>query len=376
MHLFDINLDKGLLLAAKLDAKYAPALERYSPARRASTALYFLPHKSQKEILSVTRPRIVKWYCPFANQQDFPSGHRYCINVYTGCEHKCIYCYAQGYEPQQTICKENYKKKLAKDLSELAEFNVPPAPLHLSNSTDPCQPIELTQKLTLYTLKEILKYRKFFTSIVILTKNPSILACDEYLEILKKLATLPDNHQCKETFDKQNIPALRIETSLAFSNQNDADFFDPSAPAIKERMQAIKMLRKNDLAVILRVDPLLPRDPLINGKSLKDFNLPDSQSLDKLEVLIKFASENRLHHIVYSVTKITQPRYRAMTVEMLNLKYAYEHIAKNQGLVFRGGSWRLPELIAQEKIVKPFLKICRKYKLAAYFCKQNLLNTP
>jgi len=376
MDLFGMNLDKGLLLAAKLDAKYAPALDRYSPAQQAATALYFLPHKSQKEILSVTRPRIIKWYCPFANQKDFPSGHRYCINVYTGCKHKCIYCYAQGYEPQQTSCKNNYKKKLAKDLSELAEYNVPPAPLHLSNSTDPCQPIELTQKLTFHTLKEILKYRKYFTSIVILTKNSSILANDEYMEILKKLATLPDNHQCKETFEKQNVPALRIETSLAFSNQSDADFFDPAAPAIKERMQAIKTLRKNGLAVILRIDPLLPRDPLTNGKSLKDFNLPDSQSLDKLEILVKFASENSLHHIVYSVAKITQPRYRAMTIEMQNLKSAYEHIAAGQRLVFRGGSWRLPDQIAKEKIVKPFLKICQKYKIPTCFCKQNLLKTP
>jgi len=373
MHLFNTDLDKGLLLAAKLDAKYAPALYRYSPAQRAATALYLLPHKSQKEILSVTRPRIVKWYCPFANQKDFPSGHRYCINVYTGCKHKCVYCYAQGYEPQQTSCKDNYKKKLAKDLSELAEYNVPPAPLHLSNSTYPCQPIELTQRLTLYTLKEILNY---FTSIVILTKNPSILASNEYVEILKKLATLPDNHQCKETFEKQNIPALRIETSLAFANQSDADFFDPAAPAIKERMQAIKTLRKNGLAVILRIDPLLPRNPLTNSKSLKDFNLPDSQSLDKLEVLVRFASENCLNHIVYSVAKITQPRYRAMEIEMQNLKYAYEHIASNQRLVFRGGSWRLPDMIAQEQVVKPFLKICQKYKIQAYFCKQNLINTP
>ncbi|MCL2118121.1 MAG: hypothetical protein FWH27_06795 [Planctomycetaceae bacterium] len=46
---------------------------------------------------SVTRPRVVKWYCPFADQAVFPSGVRDSINVYCGCEHGCHYCYVQGY---------------------------------------------------------------------------------------------------------------------------------------------------------------------------------------------------------------------------------------------------------------------------------------
>ncbi|MBL7107533.1 MAG: hypothetical protein ISS77_08015 [Phycisphaerae bacterium] len=376
MRLFDIDTKDGLELAAKVDAKYKPVFDKFSPDQRAAIALYFLPHKSQKDILGVTRPRVVKWYCPFANQIDFPSGHRYCINVYAGCSHKCKYCYAQGYEPDQARCKDNFKKKLLKDLAEIEEFNLSAAPVHLSNSTDPLQAIEQQQKLTLYTLKQLLRYRRYFTSVVILTKNPSTLLEPEYLTVIKDLAKLPEDHSRKSSFDNNSKPTLRIEASLAFSDQDNADFYDPDAPSIANRMKALKQLRQNDITVVLRIDPLLPRNPLPSGKLLSDFQLPDAQNLTAMKELVKFAAENGMLHIVYSVAKIIAPRYKPIPEAMQQLKGVYEYLTKPDKLIFRGGSWRLPQIVAHEQIVKPFLKICDSFSMKAYFCKQNLLLTP
>jgi len=339
-------------------------------------AWYFLPHKSNKQILGVTRPRVVKWFCPFADQKDFPSGHRYCINVYTGCSHRCKYCYAQGYEPNQAKCKDNFKKKLLKDLSEIEEFNLPAAPLHLSNSTDAFQPLELKQRLALYTLVQLQQYRQYFTSITILTKNPTVLTEPQYLKALKSLGTLPADHRRKDLFSSKAIPALRVEISLAFWDEDSAKFYDPGAPAVAQRAAAIKTLRQNDIPVVLRIDPLLPHNPLPGGKLLADFQLPDAQSLSALEELVKFAAELKILHIVYSVAKIIAPRYKPIPEAIQQLKQVYEYAAKPDKLVFRGGSWRLPEIIAQEHIVKPFLEICDNYGMKAYFCKQNLLSTP
>jgi DNA repair photolyase len=376
MKLFGIDIEDGLELAERVNTKYKPVFDKFDPEQRAAVALYFLPHKSQKEILGVTRPRVVKWYCPFANQRDFPSGHRYCINIYTGCSHKCEYCYAQGYEPNQAKCKDNFKKKLLKDLAEIEEFNLPAAPVHLSNSTDPLQPIEQQQKLTLYTLQQLLRYRQYFTSVVILTKNPSTLLEPEYMAVLRELAELPEDHSRKSFFDNNSEPTLRIEASLAFSNQDDADFYDHGAPSIVNRMEALKQLRQNDIPVVLRIDPLLPHNPLPGGKFLADFQLPDSQSLAALEELVRFATENGVLHIVYSVAKIVAPRYKPIPEAIQQLKGVYEYVAKPDKLIFRGGSWRLPQTIAQKHIVKPFLEICDSYGMKAYFCKQNLLLTP
>lgn len=79
------DVDKGLALAGRVHPKYQPVFDRLSEADRAAVALYFLPHGSKKDVLEVTRPRVVKWYCPFADQREFPSGHRYSITCQT-CE--------------------------------------------------------------------------------------------------------------------------------------------------------------------------------------------------------------------------------------------------------------------------------------------------
>jgi hypothetical protein len=76
---------KGLSLERRLHPKYSSAFDKLTDRDRAAVALYFLPHASEKDVLEVTLPRVIKWYCPFADQREFPSGHRYSINVYTGC---------------------------------------------------------------------------------------------------------------------------------------------------------------------------------------------------------------------------------------------------------------------------------------------------
>ena len=376
MKLFSTDIEKGFDIVERVNPKYKPAFDKFTPAQQAALAWYFLPHKSNKQILGVTRPRVVKWFCPFADQKKFPSGHRYCINVYAGCSHGCKYCYAQSYEPDQARCKDNFKKKLLKDLAEIEEFDLPPAPIHLSNSTDAFQPLESQQRLTLYTLKQLQKYRRYFTSITILTKNPAALVKTEYLKALQSLASLPADHPRKDLFSSQAIPALRVEISLAFWDENNAKFYDPGAPSVARRTDAIKTLRQNDIPVVLRIDPLLPRNPLAGGKLLADFQLPDAQSLPALEKLIRFAAENSILHIVYSVTKIVAPRYKPVPEAMQQLKRVYEYLAKPDKLTFRGGSWRLPQTIAQKHIIKPFSEICDSYGMKTCFCKQNLLTTP
>ena len=370
------EVKQGLELANKVDPKYRPVFESLPPAKQAALAWYFLPHRSKKATIGVTRPRILKWYCPFANQNDFPSGHRYCINVYAGCGHQCEYCYAAGYEPETPHCKKDFERGLLYDLENLRKYNVPPAPVHLSNSTDPFQPLEQTAGKTLFSLRQILNHRRRFTSVVLLTKNPSVALQPEYLDILQQLSVLGDNHPVKEKFRKHNIPGLRLEVSLAFWREEPRLTFDIDAPPVEERIQAVRQLRSSGIPIVLRIDPLLPRDPLPNNRSLSDFHLPQAQTLQDLEHLVALAAEIKALHIVYSVAKIVKPRSKPMSPTMRKLKSVYEYIAQPDRLVFRGGSWRLPTEVAQHQIIAPFLNICQKHGVKALFCKQNLLSTP
>lgn len=159
------DTSKGLSLAARVHPKYQSVFDKLTETDRAAAALYFLPHGSKKDVLEVTRPRVVKWYCPFANQRTFPSGHRYSINVYTGCEHRCRYCYVTGYSDRRPDCKSRFRQDLCKDLEALEGFDVPPAPVHLSNSTDALQPLEQEHRHTLFTLEKLAEHRKRFTTV-------------------------------------------------------------------------------------------------------------------------------------------------------------------------------------------------------------------
>ena len=357
MALFGVDISGGLELAQRVHAKYRPVFDSASDADRAALAMYFLPHRSKKDVLAVTRPRVLKWYCPFADQQTFPSGHRYCINTYTGCAHDCSYCYATGYEPEQATCKKDFERGLLRDLADLDKYNVPPAPVHLSNSTDPFQPLELEVGQTRFALEAILKYRHRFTSVVLLTKNPSIPARPEYAALAQQLAP------------------LRIEVSLAFWRDDARKFFEPESPPVQERTDAIRRLRAMEIPVVVRIDPLLPRSPLPGSKTLADVGLPDPQPLEDLDRLTAFAVEIGAMHVVYSVAKITRPRSRPMPKAMQALKRIYEHLAAPDKLIFRSGSWRLPRPIAQAHIVAPFITLCRRRNLTAKFCMQNLIET-
>ena len=149
----------------------------------------------------VTRPRVIKRYCPFADQRAFPSGHRYCINVYTGCDHECRYCYASGYASRQAACKNTFRSDLVKDLDALDAYDVPAAAGHISNSTDPLQPLELEHRHALYTFEKLAQRRHRFTTVTVLTKNPAILTDREYIEVLHRLNRLPTDHPRREWFE-------------------------------------------------------------------------------------------------------------------------------------------------------------------------------
>jgi len=374
--LFGMDISDGLALAAKVDTKYRPVFDAAVEKDRAALAWYFLPHRSAKAVVGVSRPRMLKWYCPFADQRDFPTGHRYCINVYIGCSHGCEYCYAASYEPHEAGCKKNFERGLLRDLADLEEYDVLPAPVHLSNSTDPFQPLEAQVSQTKFALEQILKSRHRFTSVVLLTKNPTIAASDKYLPLLQALNELPADHPQRAKFVRDNLPGLRLEVSLAFWRDEARAVFDPGAPSVAERIEAIRTVRQAGIPVVLRIDPLLPRSPLPHGVRFADFGLAQPQTPADLESLVAFAREVGVMHIVYSVAKIVQPRFKPMSDLMQRLKLLYERIAAPGKLIFRGGSWRLPDALLHQHVVEPFLDVCRRREVPALFCKQNLIITP
>jgi DNA repair photolyase len=369
-------MDKGLSLAQRLHLKYRPAFDKLNQREQAAVALYFLPHASAKDTLEVTRPRVVKWYCPFADQREFPSGHRYCINVYTGCEHDCQYCYATGYIAAEPDCKNRFRQDLCKDLEALEAYDVPPAPVHLSNSTDPLQPLEQQYRHTLFALEKLAEHRHRFTTVTLLTKNPALLMDGNYICALHRLGELPADHPRRPWFNHHGQPALRLECSLAFFNDEYRQLLEPAAPSVASRIEAMRFLRKEGFAVFPRIDPLFPRDPLGGGKTMADFGLPDVQPMRDLEGLVSFSRELAAPHVIYSAAKITRRKQGDLPPVMERIRQVYRHLSAGRPLEFHGGSWRLPEGVATAVVIAPFLELCRRYAMPAKPCKTNLIATP
>jgi DNA repair photolyase len=376
------TFEQALALVQRIDPKYRPVWERLDERQRAALALYFLAHFSRKATLSPTRPRVVKWYCPFADQARFPSGHRYCINVYTGCAHGCVYCYAMSYSPESASCKGRFQDMIARDMADLEQFDVPPAPVHLSNSTDPFQPLERTAGHTRIALEQILAHRRRFTSVVLLTRNPLLPVELGYLDLLRALAQSCCRRPRRqdplaESADGHTSPTFFVEVSLAFWREEARQFYDPNAPPIAQRIEGLRALSAAGIPLVLRIDPLLPRSPIRDSPpmSMADLGLVEAQTLEDLDNLVALARDLGVRHVVWSVAKIVKPRGRPLSPTVAALRPAYTHLAGGQKLVFRGGSWRLPDEVARQRIIEPFLAICRKQGVAAKFCMANLLGT-
>ena len=370
--------DDALAFVNRINKKFMPVWENRSREDKIALAKYFLPHRSSKPVLGPTRPRVVKWYCPFASQKDFPTGHRYCINVYAGCDHKCTYCYAAGYEPESANTKKSFEKHIGMDMNDLERFDVPPAPVHLSNSTDPFQPLEKEFGHTRYALEQILKHRHRFTTVTILTKNPLMPVQLGYVDLFKQFIELPYDHPKCEEFNQKQFPGFVIEVSLAFWQETARDAYDQGAPTVEQRVEGIRALHVAGIPLVLRIDPLFPRSPITDHplKTMADFGLPEAQTIDDLDNLVSFASDIEVRHIVYSASKIVQPRGRKLSEAVRTLRSIYETFAAPEKLVWRGGSWRLPPSIVQDKVIQPFLEICQRHGVKAKFCKQNLIETP
>jgi len=368
-------------LLARLDPKYAPAFARLAEEERHKAALYFLPHASAKEIITVTRPRIIKWYCPFADQSAFPSGVRYSINVYSGCEHGCQYCYVQGYSTAKTTdglakCKDNFRQQLLKDLADIEKYDVPCTPAHLSNSTDAFGAIENQFQNSLFVLEKLLEYRHRFSTVTILTKNPATLLRSDYLNVLLALCRLHPSHPRYKYFQDNDLRPLWLEVSLAFWNDKSRELLEPGAPSVASRLEAVAQLQHAGVPIALRIDPLFPRNPLPMGKMMSDFDLFDIQSHDDLHNLVSFCKQYTIRKVVYSPLKITNPRVGRLPLLMQQLRRVYEHLAGNRPLDFRGGSWRLPNDVAQSALFAPLLQLCEAAGVTAKGCKENLIATP
>lgn len=172
-------------------------------------------------------------------------GMGYSMNMYQGCEHGCIYCYARnthefwGYSAGLDFERRILVKKEAPLLLEkfIQRKSWEAQPIVMSGNTDCYQPCEKQFEITRKCLEVFLKYKH---PVGIITKNTLIL---RDLDLLKSLA-------------KDNLIAVNVSiTSLSEATRR---VLEPRTAAIKKRLETVKILSDNGIPVNVMMAPIIP----------------------------------------------------------------------------------------------------------------------
>ncbi|WP_369998884.1 PA0069 family radical SAM protein [Winogradskyella sp.] len=172
-------------------------------------------------------------------------GMAYSMNMYQGCEHGCIYCYARnshefwGYSAGLDFERRILVKKDAPKLLEahIKKKSWKAHPIVMSGNTDCYQPAEKKFEITRQCLEVFLKYKH---PTAIITKNALIL---RDLDILKELA-------------EDNLIAVNV--SITSLSEDTRRILEPRTATIKRRIQTVKELSDNGIPVNVMLAPIIP----------------------------------------------------------------------------------------------------------------------
>jgi DNA repair photolyase len=163
----------------------------------------------------------------------------YTINPYIGCEHGCTYCYARfmkrftGHKERWgefVDVKVNAPSLLQREIKRKRAGRV-----WISGICDPYQPLEKKYELTRGCL-EILSRHGW--PVTIQTKSPLLLRDIELFE---------------------GFIDVEVTVTIATADENIRQFFEPKAPSIRERIEALEKLHSKGIKTSAMIAPMLPK---------------------------------------------------------------------------------------------------------------------
>jgi len=193
---------------------------------------------------------------------------KYSLSPYTGCSHRCLYCYITSYirDAFNPRVKKNYIEKFLRDLRRINRSFY----ISISNSSDPYQDLEKIFKFTRKTLKVISMQR---LRALIITKSDLVL---RDIDILRN-------------------GFFSVSITITTLDEDVAKVLEPGAPSPYRRIKVVETLINNNISVSVRIDPIIPG---VND----DFKML-SKLVDKL-------AEIGVKHIVSSTYKLKPDSFR------------------------------------------------------------------
>ncbi len=167
-------------------------------------------------------------------------GFDWSCNPYLGCVFGCTYCYAM-FMPQNRRPKAEWgrwltAKRNAIDLAQKTAPKLAGAAVYISSVTDPYQPVERSLGLTRGILEALAPHQP---RLLIQTRGPLVV---RDIDVLK------------------GFRRVRVNVSIPTDSERVRMEFEPKAPPLERRWQALNELRAEGIAVGVCVTPMLPVD--------------------------------------------------------------------------------------------------------------------
>ncbi len=256
---------------------------------------------------------------------------KYSVDPYTGCEHRCIYCYITSYipDPWRVRPKRDFLRLFERDLKKAKKL-----PISISNSSDPYPRVEREKRITRGAL-ELMK--KYDFPVLVLTKSNLV---ERDADILSSMSS---------------VVAITITTL----DDNLAKRLEPIDPSPEKRLKALVYLVSKSVHTIVRLDPIIP--------TIND-------NMREIEYLIKALANIGVEQIISSIYKAKPDNFSRITGVFKNSAYKLKEIYYQDGEIVRGIRYAPKEL--RFKILKNVRDSANKYGIPFSVCREGLpLNT-
>lgn len=165
-------------------------------------------------------------------------GFDWTCNPYVGCTFGCTYCYAvflpQNRRPRDTWGQWFQAKSNAVELARKQAHQLAGQAVYISSVTDPYLPAERSLQLTRGILEILVAHQP---RVLIQTRGPLVV---------RDVAVLA------------RFQSLRVNVSIPTDSDEVRQAFEPKAPPLERRWQAVAALRSAGLPVGICVTPMLP----------------------------------------------------------------------------------------------------------------------
>ncbi len=165
-------------------------------------------------------------------------GFDWTCNPYLGCSFGCTYCYAmflpQNRRPREDWGKWFQAKTNAIELARKHAAKVAGQSVYMSSVTDPYLPAERSLKLTRGILEALIPHQP---RLLIQTRGPLVV---RDLDLLRQFR------------------AVRVNMSIPTDDEEIRKAFEPKAPPLERRWEALAEARRAGLPVGLCITPMLP----------------------------------------------------------------------------------------------------------------------